>query len=123
MHSRLGPCLLIGFAALVCIPVAVLILFVTLIGIPLAVLTLALYLALLPLAYVMGGIGIGDYVLGRFRTTDAARAGWRVGAAALAVLVLALLARVPILGVVAAFVVLVAGVGALAIQARQPAGS
>jgi cytoskeletal protein CcmA (bactofilin family) len=119
LHVRVGVSLLIGFVALVCIPVAAILLLFTLIGIPLALLTLVLYFALLLVGYAMTGIGIGDWLLGRYRVADAARGGWRIGAAALAMLAIALLARVPWIGTLVSSVVLMAGLGALVMQARQ----
>ena len=119
LHTRVGMSLLIGFVALVCIPVAAILLLFTLIGIPLALLALVLYFALLMGGYAMTGIGIGDWLLGRYRVADAARAGWRIGAAALAMLAIALLARVPWIGAWVSFIVLIAGLGAVVMQARQ----
>jgi cytoskeletal protein CcmA (bactofilin family) len=119
LHTRVGMSLLIGFVALVCIPVAAILLVFTLIGIPFALLALVLYCALLMVGYAMTGIGIGDWLLGRFRVADAARVGWRIGAAALAMLMIALLARVPWVGALVSFMVLIAGLGAVVMQARQ----
>jgi cytoskeletal protein CcmA (bactofilin family) len=119
LHTRVGMSLLIGFVALVCVPVAAILLLFTLIGIPLALLALVLYFALLLVGYAMTGIGIGDWLLGRYRAADAARAGWRIGAAALATLAMALLARVPWIGALVSFIVLIAGLGAVVMQARQ----
>jgi hypothetical protein len=67
----------------------------------------------------MTGIGIGDWLLGRYRVADASRVGWRIGAAALAMLAIALLARVPWIGAVVSFLVLIAGLGAVVMQARK----
>ncbi len=47
LRTRVGLSLLLGFVALVCIPVAALVLMITIIGLPLALMTVALYLALL----------------------------------------------------------------------------
>jgi hypothetical protein len=119
LHARIGMSFLIGFIALVCIPVAALILLITVIGIPLALLALVMYFALLMAGYVMTGIGIGDWVLGRYRAAEASRTGWRVGAAVLAVLAIAVLARIPFVGGVFTFAALLAGVGALVMQVRR----
>jgi len=119
LSARPGMSLLIGFAALVCVPVAAVLLLITVIGIPLALLTLALYSALLIVGYTMTGIGVGDWTLRRFRSADASRGGWRIGAAVVALLVIALLARVPVVGGLLTFAVLIAGVGALALQFRR----
>jgi cytoskeletal protein CcmA (bactofilin family) len=51
--------LLIGFIALVCIPVAAMLIMFTVIGVPLALATVAAYLALLVVGYVSAGIVAG----------------------------------------------------------------
>ena len=112
--------LLLGFITLVCVPIAAVILMVTIIGIPLAFAVLLLYFLMLIVGYAAVGVVVGDAALAKLRSQDAARAGWRVGAAMATMLVLALLTRIPVLGGLLAFVALLAGVGAivLAIRAR-----
>jgi hypothetical protein len=112
--------LLLGFIALVCIPIAAVVLAVTIIGIPLALAVLLLYFLMLIVGYAAVGVVIGDAALERLRSQDAARVGWRVAAAMAAMLLLALLTRIPVLGNLFAFAALLAGVGAivLAIRAR-----
>ncbi len=121
MRSRPGASLLVGFAALACVPVAVVILLVTIVGIPLALIAVGLYLALLVVGYVSTGIVLGDWVLARARAAAAAELWWRVGAAMLATLAIALVARLPYLGGVLMLAALVLGIGALLLQARRPA--
>ena len=113
---RPGLALLSGFIELVCIPVAALIFFITLIGAPLGLLALLLYFVLLLLGYVATSVALGDWALQRWKTEAAARTAWRIGAAVLAVLVLALLGSVPWLGGLVAFVALLAGIGAIVLQ-------
>lgn len=108
---------LIGFVLLVCVPVAALILMASLIGIPVALATVALYLAWLPVAYVGAAIGLGDWALHRWQPAQAARLAWRIGAAAGALLLLALLGWLPWLGGLVLFAALLAGLGATALQA------
>jgi hypothetical protein len=123
LQTRAAMSLLMGFAALVCIPVAAVVLLVTVIGIPLAVIAVLLYLVLLLAGYTMTGVTVGDWLLQRYRAANAGRVGWRILAAALAVLVIALLGRVPWIGGLVSFVALVAGMGALVMQVRRrPAG-
>ncbi len=121
MRSRPGASLLVGFAALACVPVAVVILLVTIVGIPLALIAVGLYLALLVVGYASTGIVLGDWVLARARAAAAAELWWRVGAAMLATLAIALVARLPYLGGVVMLAALVLGIGALLLQARRPA--
>jgi cytoskeletal protein CcmA (bactofilin family) len=120
LRARPGLSLLFGFIALVCIPVAAVVLLITVIGIPLALLALALYLPLLLIGYVAAGIGVGDWTLQRFKSDAAERLWWRIGAAATAVLLLALLARLPWVGGIVALLALLIGLGALLLQLRQP---
>jgi cytoskeletal protein CcmA (bactofilin family) len=116
LHARTGLSLLLGFVWLVCAPVAVLVLLLTIIGIPLALLAAALYLAVLPVAYVATAIAIGDWALQKWRAAAAAALTWRVLAAAVVLVALALLARLPWLGGLAAFSALLAGLGAMLLQ-------
>lgn len=118
LRTRVGWSLLVGFIALVCVPVAIIVLLVTLIGIPLALLGLVLYFALLLAGYVMTGIGVGDFALSRLRPAAVENKAWRIGAAVLGLFLIALLARLPWVGGLVTFVVLLAGFGALLMQVR-----
>ena len=102
---------ILGFVALMTIPVAAVLLMITIIGIPLGILALIAYGVLLFVAYVWVAVVVGGMLLDRVKPETAARAAWRVGAAVLAMLVLALLVRVPLLGGIIKFVVLVVGLG------------
>lgn len=119
-RARGGASLLLGFALVVCVPVAALVLLVTIVGIPLALFGLALYLAALPLAYVVGAVGIGDCALARWQAARAAHRGWRFAAACLVLLVLALTGWVPFVGWVAGGLVLLLGLGAIVLQLVRP---
>jgi cytoskeletal protein CcmA (bactofilin family) len=121
LRERPGLSVVLGFVWLVCVPVLSLLLLLTVIGIPLALFVAAVYLAVLPLAYVAAAVGLGDWVLTRWQASHAATSGWRVGAAALALVLLTALSRVPWLGALLAFAVLLAGLGALLLQWRKPA--
>lgn len=112
-RTRFGWSLLWGFIALVCIPVAVLILLVSLVGIPIGLLGALLYVALLLLGYVASGIALGQWGLARWRAAEGERRGWRIGAALAALLLLALLGRVPYFGGFVALMAVVAGMGAI----------
>ncbi|HTT11083.1 MAG TPA: polymer-forming cytoskeletal protein [Burkholderiaceae bacterium] len=115
--------LLVGFVVLVCVPVAAIVLLVSLIGIPLGLLVLLAYPALLLLGYEMTAIGIGDLLTQRLSAARAQSTAWRAGAAAAAVLLVALLAQVPILGGVVTFLALLAGLGAIVLQWRRAAAT
>ncbi len=123
LRARPGTSLLLGFVLLVCVPAAALILMITIIGIPLALVTIALYLALLPVGYASAGIALGAWALQRFKSDRASQRGWRIASALLAVLLLALLGRIPAVGAIVGFASLVAGLGALLLQVRRaPSG-
>jgi hypothetical protein len=121
LRERTGLSVLLGFVWLVCVPVLALLLLLTIIGIPLALFVAALYLAVLPLAYVAAAVGLGDWTLARWQATHAAAWGWRIGAAALALVLLNALGQVPWLGALLGFVVLLAGLGAMLLLWRRPA--
>lgn len=119
LRERPGLSLALGFVVLVCAPVAALMLLATVIGIPLALLLVLAYLMLLPLAWVGTAIGIGDWLIARVATARADRTGWRIAAALLGVLALALVSRVPWLGALVSFAALLAGLGAWTLQLRR----
>jgi hypothetical protein len=109
---------LLGFVALVCIPIAIVVLMMTLVGIPLALLALGLYLVLLLLGYVATGLGVGAWALARFQSARA-EARWRqIGAATLGVLAVSLLGWLPYLGAVMALAALLVGVGAILLSGK-----
>lgn len=116
VRERWALSLLIGFIALVCIPVAALIAMFTIIGVPLALATIALYLALLLLGYVSAGISAGELALQRFQASRASHTGWRVAAAVLGMLAISLLGRLPWVGGLIVFAAMLLGIGALLMQ-------
>ncbi len=121
LRQRPGISLLVGLVALVCVPVAILLLLVTIIGAPLAVLALLIYPAMLLLGYVCTGVASGRLALQRWWPGHIGSAGWRALAAAMAVLVFSVAARVPWLGGLIAVAVLLCGIGiALMGLRRQP---
>lgn len=102
---------LVGLVALTTIPVAAVLLMVTIIGIPLGLLALMVYGVLLCVAYLWVAVVVGGMLLDRVKPESAARAAWRTGAAVLAMLVLAVLVRVPFVGGMIKLVALVVGLG------------
>jgi cytoskeletal protein CcmA (bactofilin family) len=116
-RARFPLSLLLGFVLLVCVPVAAVLFLVTIIGVPLGLLTMALYPVLLLLGYVCTGIALGQWGAARLSPAWGRGSVGHVTAAVLGVLVLGLLARVPWLGGVVMFVALLAGLGALGLQA------
>lgn len=123
-RQRLGLSLLLGFAALVVIPSAAAVVAFTAVGMPLAVLAGLVYLGLLLVGYVTAGIALGDTVLSRWGAAHAQWTGRRAAAAAVAILVIGLLARVPVAGILVTLFALLIGMGAILLQFRRtvPAG-
>ena len=113
---------LVGLVVLIVTPVAIALLLVTVIGIPLALVLLALYLLEVPLGYLAGTATIADALAARVPAL-AASSGRRALALAIALLVLFLVKRIPYLGPVIVFVVLIAGMGGLLLAARQRHGA
>ena len=111
---------LVGLVALTTIPVATVLLFVTIIGIPLGLLAMVGYAALLLVGYVGLAVVIGGLLLDRVKPETAAVTAWRAGAAVVAMLVIALAARIPVVGGFVIFTALVMGVGMIvAAQMRR----
>jgi hypothetical protein len=120
LRGRIGPSLGLGFALVVCVPVAVLVLLLTVVGIPVALLALALYFAALPLAYVAGAIGLADAALARWQAARAGHRGWRFGAACAVLLGLALAGALPVVGWAVGLAVLLLGLGAIVLNLLRP---
>jgi hypothetical protein len=120
-RERFPTSLLLGFALLVCVPVAAVLFFITIIGVPLGLLTLAAYLMLLIVGYVNSGIALGAWAATRWSKAPATGRAWRAGAAMLGVLAVGLLARLPWAGGVVMFLALLAGLGAFGLQAWRSA--
>jgi cytoskeletal protein CcmA (bactofilin family) len=102
----------LGVAVLVVTPIAALVLVLTVIGLPIALMLTALYAVAPLLGYLTAGVFLGD--LGTrwaFRRPNAST-GWRILSLILALLGLALVRLVPVLGTAIGFLALVMGLGA-----------
>lgn len=111
LRERPGVTPLVGFLALASIPVAAVLLMITIIGIPIGILALIAYAFLLLAGFVWVAVVVGGMLLDRVKPETATRTAWRVGAAVLAMLVLAILAHIPLLGGLVKLAALVVGVG------------
>jgi hypothetical protein len=110
-----GMALLLGFAVLVCVPVALLLLALSIIGIPLALLLLCLYLLLLPLGYLAAAAAIGEWLLARLRRGAGILTRERILMLIGVLIVLFVLTRVPLLGGALRLLLIIVGVGSLVI--------
>jgi len=108
-HPWITP--LLGLVAIASIPIGAVLLILTIIGIPVALLALIGYAGLLLVAYAWVAVVVGGMLLDRVNPQTAARTAWRVGAAMLAMLALAILVRVPLVGGLVKLAALVVGVG------------
>lgn len=111
LRERPAMTTLLGFLALTAIPVAAVLLMITIVGIPIAILALVLYAALLMVGYVWLAVVLGGMLVDRFNAETAAVIAWRAGAAALAMIMLAIAVRVPFIGGFVKLAALVVGVG------------
>jgi hypothetical protein len=114
-----GIVLLLGFAVLVCVPVALIVLCISIVGIPLALLLLLAYLLLLAVGYLAAAAAIGEWLLARARGSTPLRTGPRILMLIVVLVVLFLLARIPVLGGVVRFLLMLAGIGSLVMTAAQ----
>jgi hypothetical protein len=120
LRNRFPLSLLLGFAMLVCTPVAAVLFMATIIGVPLGLATLALYPVLLLLAYVSTGMALGDWAAARWQFEFLSSQSGRVVAAVLGVLAVGLLARLPWAGSIVMVVALLSGLGAIGLEAARP---
>lgn len=116
LEARPGTSALLGFALLVCIPVASLILLITLIGAPLGLLAMTVYFALLILGYLAAAAAVGDLLLKRLRLANAGTFRWRIAAAILGIFIISVIGKIPVLGGLVAFAALIMGIGAVGLQ-------
>ncbi len=104
--------LLLGFVLLVVVPVIVMFLLITLIGMPLALFLVAMYLIVIYLSRAFVGLAIGRWLFARFgRPQVSPYLGLLVG-----LLILWLLLAIPYVGLLLHLVVILLGLGALAVQ-------
>ncbi len=111
LRERPGLTALLGLLALIAIPAAAVLLMFTIIGIPIGLLAMALYAALLLVGYVWLAVVLGGLLLDRFNPETAPLTAWRIGAAVLAMLVMAIMVRVPYVGGLLKLAALVVGTG------------
>lgn len=109
------PCLGIGVAVFAATPVVILVLLVTAVGVWLALLLLAAYVILLLLGYLTGALFVGEAGLRLIGKNEPSKA-WRATGLAVALLVLIIVGLIPLLGGLIAWLVSLAGMGALGRQ-------
>jgi len=108
-------CLGLGLAVFAATPVLVLVLLITGVGLWLALLLLAAYLMLLLLGYLTGALFVGETGLRLLGKTSPGKA-WTAAALAAAVLLLAIVGLIPLLGGLLYWLLILAGMGTLTRQ-------
>ena len=111
----------LGFSLLLCVPVAAILFMLTVIGIPLGMALLLFYPAMLLLGYVTGALFVGDRVAAWLakRRGLALHPGWRYAALAVSLFALLIVYKIPYVGCVVEFLVLLFGLGAFWICAYR----
>lgn len=113
LRARPGASLLVGLALLCVIPIIIVLGAITVVGLPLALLLVCLYLVLLPIGYLTSVAALGDWLLPKLRREKPVTTIMRIGTFILALIVVYLVTRIPVLGGLVAFLVVLAGMGAL----------
>src|SRR4029453_4194173 len=108
-----------GLGMIVGVPMALVLLVVTIIGIPLALLLGFASGALLMLGSLVGAIFLGDLVLERIDARKLGSVWWRTLFMLLAIVAIAILHRVPVIGDLAWCLLFIAGVGAFTLRAWE----
>jgi cytoskeletal protein CcmA (bactofilin family) len=108
--------LALGAALVFALPVVAVLLIVTVVGIPVAFALIALYAVLLLAGFLTALFFVAERIGRLLRGGRAPGTGWRVALLLAALVLLALIARLPVAGGFVALVVLVFGVGALGQQ-------
>lgn len=109
----------VGLAVLVGVPIAIAISVITIAGAALGILTLLLYIIVLPVGFLTGAFLLGDLGLRAAGRVPGSTLGWRLGSLALALVALAVLREIPILGFLLVLAVLLVGLGALHLQLHR----
>jgi hypothetical protein len=121
MRSDPWKALGLGFALLLCLPVAAVLSLISVIGVPLGVALLLFYPVMLLLGYITGALFLGD-AAGAWLARRRARTftpKWRYAALAAALFALLVVSEIPFLGGIAHFVLLMFGLGAFWICAYR----
>lgn len=110
--------LLIGFALVVGLPVALVFLMITVVGIPLALSLLGLYLVTWHVGWLVAGLALGDAVLRR-RVTFKSLFARLMAALAFGVPVLMIIQLIPIFGWLVGFLAVCVGFGGIALAVSR----
>jgi hypothetical protein len=118
-RSRPVASLLLGFAVLVCVPVAAVLAILSVIGIPLGMVLLFIWPVIVILGYLAGVIICVDVLAARLSRGKTAGQMMRVLGMAVVLVVLVLLSRVFVIGPLLILLILFAGTGAIGLATRE----
>lgn len=110
--SSPGKSFLLGLAVFFVLPLVAILFMLTIIGIPFGLLLFFVYPLVLMIGYVTAAFFIGDRAVSALRKDKPLTAGYRILGLAGALVLLALLQALPLIGGVIAFVVVLMGLGA-----------
>ena len=106
----------IGLLTLVAVPILAVLLFITIIGIPVGVLLVTSYPLVLMLGFVVGTLWVASYVPVVLRKPPPPTIGMAIGHYAIALFVVTVLSKVPVLGALLVFLLLTMGIGAFMVE-------
>lgn len=107
----------LGTAIFFSLPPVILLLVITIIGIPIALILAAFYAVALLVGYLVTALFVGERLARAARRHAEPTFAWRIGALAVALLLLWLAYTLPYVGGFIVFVALLAGLGAMVLQA------
>jgi cytoskeletal protein CcmA (bactofilin family) len=116
LKTRSGAVVGWGLLCLFATPIALVLCAITIIGIPLAIVLLLAYLLALLVGYASGLVALGQWGLARLSPARASGAGWQILALIVAIIAVGILRRLPFLGGLVGFAVVVLGIGVLALE-------
>jgi cytoskeletal protein CcmA (bactofilin family) len=119
LRTRTGAAIGFGLLCLIATPIALVLCAITIIGLPLAVVLLFAYLLALLLGYVSGVVALGQWGLARLAPARAGAAGWQILALVGALVAVAVLRQVPLIGRLVGFAVVVTGIGLLSMEVSR----
>jgi cytoskeletal protein CcmA (bactofilin family) len=109
----------LGCIMLIGVPFAIIVLLVTVIGIPLALLLIFGYVVLLLLGYLVAAIFVGDTALERISSAKLDSVWWRALFLFLALIAIAIVKQVPVVGGLVVLALFIAGIGAFTMRSWQ----
>lgn len=119
LRSRPAVAAGVGCVMLLGVPLMMLLLVLTIIGIPLALLFAFGYIVLMLFGYLVAAIFVGDTALERLSPAKAQSVGWRILFLLLALILIAILRQIPLVGGIFVALLFIAGIGAFTMRAWQ----